>query len=85
MCFNEEQINDFLNRKTFIFSRLNRKGKSKTIDLKEMVSKLTLPAPNRLLVSLRTEPGKTVRPLEVLEKIFGLPEEEIRQAQMVKL
>jgi radical SAM family uncharacterized protein/radical SAM-linked protein len=85
MYFNKEQINDFLNRKTFIFSRLNRKGKSKTIDLKEMVFNLTLQAPNRLLISLKTEPGKTVRPLEVLEKIFGLPEEEIRQAQMVKL
>jgi radical SAM family uncharacterized protein/radical SAM-linked protein len=85
MCFNEEQINDFLNRNALIFSRLNRKGKSKTIDLKEMVFNLTLQAPNRLLISLKTEPGKTVRPLEVLEKIFGLPEEEIRQAEMVKL
>ena len=85
MCFNEEKINDFLNRKTFIFSRLNRKGKTKTIDLKEMVFNLKLQAPNRLLISLKTEPGKTVRPLEVLEKIFGLPEEEIRQAEMVKL
>ncbi len=85
MSFNEEQINDFLNRKTFIFSRLNRKGKSKTIDLKEMVFKLSLRAPNKLLISLKTEPGKTVRPFEVLEKIFGLPEEEIRQAETVKL
>ena len=84
-CFNEEKINDFLNRETFIFLRFNRKGKSKTIDLKEMVFTLKLRAPNMLNMSLKTEPGKTVRPFEVLDKIFGLPEEEIRQAEIVKL
>ncbi|MGA8179601.1 MAG: TIGR03960 family B12-binding radical SAM protein [Desulfobacterales bacterium] len=83
--FNEAKINDFLDRKAFIFSRVNRKGKSKTIDLKEMVFNLMLPAPNMLKMSLKTEPGNTVRPFEVLDKIFGLPEEEIRLAEIVKL
>jgi radical SAM family uncharacterized protein/radical SAM-linked protein len=83
--FNEAKITDFLDRKAFIFSRVNRKGKSKTIDLKEMVFKLTLPAPNTLKISLKTEPGNTVRPFEVLDKIFGLREEEIRLAEIVKM
>jgi radical SAM family uncharacterized protein/radical SAM-linked protein len=83
--FNEAKINDFLDRKAFTFSRVNRKGKSKTIDLKEMVFNLMLPAPNTLKMSLKTEPGNTVRPFEVLDKIFGLPEEEIRLAEIVKL
>jgi radical SAM family uncharacterized protein/radical SAM-linked protein len=83
--FNEEKIKDFLNRTEFIFTRFNRKGKSKTIDLKEMVFNLTLPAPNSLKMVLKTEPGYTVRPLEIIKKIFGLPEEEIRQAKIVKL
>jgi radical SAM family uncharacterized protein/radical SAM-linked protein len=83
--FNEEKINNFLTRTAFIFSRFNRKGKLKTVDLKEMVFNLTLPAPNRLKMTLKTGPGNTVRPFEVLEKIFGLPEEEIRRAEIVKL
>jgi hypothetical protein len=36
-------------------------------------------------MTLKTEPGKTVRPFEVLAKIFGLSEEAIRQAEIVKL
>jgi radical SAM family uncharacterized protein/radical SAM-linked protein len=82
--FDEEKVSNFLNRTEYIFSRSNRKGKSKTIDLKEMVFNLTLPAPNMLKMSLKTEPGNTIRPFEVLEKIFGLPEEEIRLAEIVK-
>jgi len=50
-----------------------------------MVFNLMLPAPNTLKMSLKTEPGNTVRPFEVLDKIFGLPEEEIRLAEIVKL
>ena len=84
-CFNKEKLNDFLNRTEFVSTRFNRKGKSKTIDLKEMVFDLTLTVPNTIKMTLKTEPGNTIRPFEVLEKIFGLPEEEIRQAKMVKL
>jgi radical SAM family uncharacterized protein/radical SAM-linked protein len=84
-CFNEENINDFFNQPEVIFTRLNRKGKSKRIDLKEMIFHLTLLAPNSLKMTLKTEPGKTVRPFEVLAKIFGLSEEAIRQAEIVKL
>ncbi len=83
-CFSEERITDFLDRKALIFSRRNRKGKSKTIDLKEMVFNLTLSAPNMLKMSLKTEPANTVRPFVVLDKIFGLTEEEIRLAEIVK-
>jgi hypothetical protein len=50
-----------------------------------MVFNITLLAPNTLKMTLKTEPGNTVRPFEVLEKIFGLPEVEIRQAEIVKL
>ena len=83
-CFNEEKINDFLDRKAFIFSRVNRKGKSKTIDLKKMIFNLALMSPDTLKMSLITEPGNTVRPVEVLDKIFGLPDQEIRLAKIVK-
>jgi hypothetical protein len=34
---------------------------------------------------LKKEPGRTVRPFEVVEKIFFMPMEQIKQATIVKL
>ena len=49
-----------------------------------MVINLSLSEPNQLKMILRSEPGHTVRPFEVLEKVFGLSREEIKQAVVVK-
>ncbi len=82
--FDKEKMNHFKKMSEFIVTRSNRKGRSKKINLKEMVINLTLPAPNRLRMILRSEPGKTLRPFEVLEKVFGLSKEESKQATVVK-
>jgi hypothetical protein len=58
--------------------------KTKKVNLKEMVINLTLPEPNQLRMILRSEPGQTVRPFEVLEKVFGLSKVEIKQTVVVK-
>jgi hypothetical protein len=47
--------------------------------------KIELPDPNRLEMTLKKEPGRTVRPFEVIEKIFFVSVEEIKQAVIVKL
>ncbi|MBU1161485.1 MAG: DUF2344 domain-containing protein, partial [Proteobacteria bacterium] len=83
--FDEEKMNHFNKMSEFIVTRLNRKGKTKKINLKEMVINLTLLAPSQLKMTLRSEPGQTVRPFEVLEKVFGLSKVEIKQAAVVKL
>ena len=83
--FDEEKMNHFKKMSEFIVARFNRKGKTKKINLKEMVINLTLLAPNQLRMTLRSEPGQTVRPFEVLEKVFGLSRLEIKQAAVVKL
>ena len=36
-------------------------------------------------MTLKSEPGKTVRPFEVIENIFELSDEEIKQAAIVKI
>ena len=82
--FDEEKMNHLNKMSEFIITRFNRKGKTKKINLKEMVINLTLLAPNQLRMTLRSEPGQMVRPFEVLEKIFGLSEVEIKQAAVVK-
>jgi len=83
--FDEQDLKCFINRREFVVMRTRSKGKTKKIDLKEMVLKIELSAPNKLKMTLRTEPGKTVRPFEVMEKIFCMPMEEIKQAAIVKL
>ena len=82
--FDEEKMNHFNKISEFIVTRFSRKRKIKQVDLKEMVINLTLPEPHQLRMILRSEPGQTVRPFEILEKVFGLSEEEIKQAVVVK-
>jgi len=83
--FDERKINRFIKGHELLSTRTTRKGKTKTINLKEMVLKLSLLAHNRIKMTLKSEPGKTVRPFEVLENIFGLSEKEIKQTAIVKL
>jgi radical SAM-linked protein len=83
--FDAKELKCFVKRRELVVTRAGPKGKIKTIDLKEMVLKIELSAPNRLKMTLRTEPGRTVRPFEVIEKIFSLSGEEIKQAAIVKL
>jgi len=83
-CYNEVKIKEFLASKTFFLELRNRKGKLKKIDLKYMIKELQLPDPNRLKLTIRKDVGKTVRPFDVLTRIFDLPEKEVRQASIVK-
>ena len=36
-------------------------------------------------MTLANEPGKRVRPVEVMKQIFHLPDEDLRQARIIKL
>ncbi len=83
-CFNKNKSSEFFASKTFLLERRNRKGKLKKIDLRYMVKELHLPDPNRLKLIIRNDTGKTLRPLDVLTKVFALSEEEARQANIVK-
>jgi len=83
--FDEQELKCFVDSREFVVMRTRPKGKTQKIDLKEMVLKIELSAPNRLKMTLRSEPGRTVRPFEVMEKIFCMPMEEIKQAAIVKL
>jgi hypothetical protein len=64
---------------------MNRKGKLKKIDLKDMVFNIELIDSGQLHMTLRSEPGKTLRPWDALRHIFTLSEEQIKQASIVKL
>ena len=50
-----------------------------------MVFNIELINSGQLHMTLRSEPGKTLRPWEVLRQIFTLSEEQIKQARIVKV
>ena len=50
-----------------------------------MVVNIEMTDSKHLLMTLKSEPGKTVRPGEVLRHVFDFAEEEIKKAQIVKL
>jgi radical SAM-linked protein len=83
--FDEEKLASFINSSEVILTLTNRKGKLKKIDLKDMVVNIELSDSKHLQTTLKSEPGKTVRPAEVLRHVFGLGEEEIKMARIVKL
>ena len=63
----------------------NRKGKLKKIDLKDIVERCEFVNARQLKMTLRFEPGKSVRPFDILRHIFNLTEEQVKQATIIKL
>ncbi len=83
--FDKKKSDHFFNLPELIITKKNRKGREKKIDLKESVSEIEILEPSRLKMTLKTGPGKTVRPLEVIKNIFSIPEQEIKLASVTKL
>ena len=75
----------FINGPELWVERVDRKGRLKKIDLKEMVLQIELLSTNELMVMLKRVPGKTLRPFEVVGKIFKLSDEQLKQARFVKV
>lgn len=83
--FDRGKVATFVNSSEVLFTRYSRKGKLKKINLKDMVVNIELSDSKYLEMTLSSEPGKTLRPTDVLRHIFDLPEEEIKKAKIVKL
>jgi radical SAM family uncharacterized protein/radical SAM-linked protein len=83
--FDTQKLAAFVDSSTASITLTNRKGKLKKIDLKDMVVNIDLLDAKHLQMALKSEPGKTVRPAEVLRHIFDFTEHEIKQARVVKI
>ncbi len=67
------------------FTRTNRKGMTKTVDLKEAVLRLDRISDNEIEMMLCTEPGRMIRPADAAGELFGLSEESLQLAHIVKM
>jgi len=83
--FDNKELEIFLQSPEFIVSRIDRKGRLKKIDLKYMVLDIKLLKSDKLQMILRSESGKTARPLEVIKKIFKLTDEKAKKARFIKI
>ncbi|MCG2830699.1 MAG: TIGR03960 family B12-binding radical SAM protein [Desulfobacteraceae bacterium] len=83
--FDNKELEIFLQSPEFIVSRIDRKGRLKKIDLKYMVLDIELLKPDKLQMILRSESGKTARPLEVIKEIFKLTDEKAKKARFIKM
>ncbi len=83
--FTRAELTAFMHRTDFPIELQNRKGTLKKIDLKDMVVSIVLIDSGQLQMTLRSEPGKTLRPWDALRHIFTLSEEQIKQARIIKI
>jgi radical SAM family uncharacterized protein/radical SAM-linked protein len=83
--FDEAKLNAFNNMSEAPIRLMSRKGKLKKIDLKAIVERSEFVNSRQLKLILRSEPGKTVRPFDLLRHIFNLSEEQVKQATITKL
>jgi radical SAM family uncharacterized protein/radical SAM-linked protein len=82
--FCKEKLASFNRAADATISFSNRKGKLKKINLKDMVLNIIYLDSTRLQMTLSSLPGKTVRPGLILRHIFGIAEDHIKQAKIVK-
>jgi radical SAM-linked protein len=83
--FDKSRLNAFNESSDFFITITHRKGKLKKIDLKDIVVGSELVDSGRLELTLQTEPGKTVRPFDILCHIFELSDAQVKQATITKL
>lgn len=83
--FDRNRLQDFDNASVFMVTRTRKKGNVTSLNLKDMISDITLLDVNQLKLTVKNETGKTVRPAEVLTEVFGFSEQRMRQARILKL
>ena len=83
--FDERDIKNFKNEEEVVIERLSKKGKINKINLKNVVSKISLTSKKEIEFILKPDNGKTVRPNQVLKTIFNLTDEQNKQARVVKI
>jgi len=82
--FSEEKLKDFLESPAAPLTKKNRKGRVKTIDLKQAVLELQIVSSTTARMTLSTSPGNHVRPTDALGHIFGLSERTLMLATIIK-
>jgi radical SAM family uncharacterized protein/radical SAM-linked protein len=82
--FSKVKLRDFLRSTTWAFTKTDRKGRVKTIDLKDAVTQLRLVSPQTAEMTLNVSSGGHVRCSDALGDIFGLSDRTLKLATIIK-
>jgi len=82
--FDPQRLESFSAAGDRVVSHRSGKGSLKNIDLTAMVLSIELTGPSSARMTLRSEPGRMLRPEAVMDHIFGLGADEIRRSRIVK-
>jgi radical SAM-linked protein len=82
--FEKEKMDWFKRQPSVHITRMNKKGNTNTIDLKDIIFRVDFIRQNSLSLSIRQENGKMVRPAEFLSSVFGLSDVVIKKAAIIK-
>ena len=82
--FEEAAIAAFSEASEWMVERTTKKGRKKKINLKDFVLSMIKTGPASLRMTLKTEQGLSVRPADVIQSVFHLPESTIRTAEIIK-
>ncbi len=82
--FDPDKLKCFEMSSEFMVILSHHKGKPKQIDLKSVVLNITRLSSDRLALRICSNPGKTVRPAEIVREIFRLPPTVLKRAQIVR-
>jgi len=80
----EKRINSFSEKPEWVITRTNRKGRTRQIDLKKMVSAIERIDTGEIRLYIISEGGLTVRPAEVLVHLFEMSASQCQTAKIVK-
>jgi len=82
--FTERKLEDFLKSKTWPLTKTNPKGRTKTVDLKKLVTDLRLLSPSTTQMTLHYQPGGQASCKDALASIFGLSNRALALANIIK-
>lgn len=82
---NSGDLDGYLKAREFILSKPDRKGGLKKINLKDIILKIELVTESRLVLQVRETPGMVARPLDIIKRVFNLPDPTLKQLRVVRI
>ncbi|NNF98742.1 MAG: TIGR03960 family B12-binding radical SAM protein [Desulfobacteraceae bacterium] len=82
--FDENCLKWFYQTDEIIIEKTTKKRKKLYLNLKDHIVFMTCTNPQQLCITIASRHGKLLRPVEVVYRIFNLPEEILHQARIIK-
>jgi radical SAM-linked protein len=83
--FDAAKMDAFLKSDSFWISITRRQVQDQRVDLKKVVLAIAMPAENRLLLTVKSEDGRHLRPGDIIGEIFGMNRRQVFDARVTKV